>query len=541
MRKHCKRLDAPPTPHANLIDADAYNRALNLPPGTLRPPTEDHNPFAIPDAGESGSTPESTQPATAPAQVSESTQLASPGFSPSTPSTPASQPVESVATQPGVTEELSAGVQDQEPPTTRSAPTQNAESVQADRLLTLENGRWVTQPLPAVMQPGARRVVLIFARDTQARPTLVTTASSGGLLTWSPQEDTDEWVRTEHALSLQGKAWDASVISDQLVVAVQGGRDHSESRGDATQPATTWRNQVTLYTVRHAGLVSIGEVALNDAPRTSGRAWTMTSWGVAQGAVISWGHEVSEDQASGIEVHVFDFHGPVGSAFAVPMVTFNPVAESSGVVLLLVVATVGVVLMLIFWKRDGPRASMALPVNLAPADLLKRGMAGLIDVSVGLGVAMGWSGRSLLEITQHWPGNAETGAWSAIWPGVVVIAVTVFHTTLTEVLTTRTLGKALLGLRVTDLTGRPPGVWRLVGRGLLKPLDMVAVLLLILPVIFPTRQRVADLVTRTLVVTSREPSEMPPTGLDNAQQNKEADEPTDDSSLPEKRDDTDSK
>ncbi len=91
--------------------------------------------------------------------------------------------------------------------------------------------------------------------------------------------------------------------------------------------------------------------------------------------------------------------------------------------------------------------------------------------------------------------------------GAVVIAVFVTHTTLTELVLARTLGKAIVGLRTTTLTGTRPKAWQLLVRGLLKSLDLLpgAWLLLLLPVNAPHRQRLGDLVGRTVVVTDVPP------------------------------------
>ena len=65
------------------------------------------------------------------------------------------------------------------------------------------------------------------------------------------------------------------------------------------------------------------------------------------------------------------------------------------------------------------------------------------------------------------------------------------------------------GLRTTALDGSRPKRWQLLVRGLLKTLELVMSvwLLLILPVIAPHRQRLGDLVGRTVVVSDAPPAE----------------------------------
>ncbi|NJL31861.1 MAG: RDD family protein [Phycisphaerales bacterium] len=103
----------------------------------------------------------------------------------------------------------------------------------------------------------------------------------------------------------------------------------------------------------------------------------------------------------------------------------------------------------------------------------------------------------------QWPGRA-TGMDNML-PGALAIGLYVLHTGLSELFTGRTLGKMICGLRVVNLQGQPPHLWQVLGRNALKVLDLVAWPLLILPIISPQRQRLGDMMAKTLVVMPTPP------------------------------------
>lgn len=177
--------------------------------------------------------------------------------------------------------------------------------------------------------------------------------------------------------------------------------------------------------------------------------------------------------------------------------------STAGIVILSTVLGLATVLMLVSWRNQpfarGEVGPM-LPENMAPADLGRRCIAGLIDLVPGIVGVAGWQGMSLVEISAAWPGNSPYADWSQIVPGAMAIAIILAHTTLGECLTGRSLGKALTGIRIVNLHGERLPTWRILIRGLLKAFDLVAPLLLALAVLTPTRQRLGDLVSGSLVV-----------------------------------------
>jgi uncharacterized RDD family membrane protein YckC len=99
--------------------------------------------------------------------------------------------------------------------------------------------------------------------------------------------------------------------------------------------------------------------------------------------------------------------------------------------------------------------------------------------------------------------EAATNGWYAdpiTWIG---LGLYLLHTTASEVLTGRTMGKAMVGLRVVSLDGSVPDRGQLLTRNLLRIIDVG---LLFIPALLvplsPLRQRVGDAAAGTLVVSA---------------------------------------
>lgn len=186
----------------------------------------------------------------------------------------------------------------------------------------------------------------------------------------------------------------------------------------------------------------------------------------------------------------------------------TPLSRTADYILLLIVLVVATLVLLVFWKRDGGRAVVRLPGHQAPAELGARASAGLIDLLPSVLLTMGWFGLSPAELLRQWPGRSVT--WEAMLPGAVCIATLLIHTTLGELFFARSLGKALLGLRVSGLAGQPPNLWQVLARNLLRVPELVALPLLLLPAFSPHRQRLGDMLGRTLVVGPAPPKRPEP-------------------------------
>lgn len=166
--------------------------------------------------------------------------------------------------------------------------------------------------------------------------------------------------------------------------------------------------------------------------------------------------------------------------------------------LLYAVAITALMLMLLLRSEPGG-AAVTLPATQVLLGPIQRLLGAGIDIGVAAGLAMivlGCSARDLLDLPL-----LTTDIARAV-PFLLTAAITIGHSTVSEMATGRTLGKMLLGARVVRLDGsrpRPPAI--LIRNGfkfvvLLIPVLAVAALL------NPNAQGFGDRLARTLVVTN---------------------------------------
>lgn len=174
-------------------------------------------------------------------------------------------------------------------------------------------------------------------------------------------------------------------------------------------------------------------------------------------------------------------------------------------IILVAVVALAILMMLLFWRRDASQFQLALPPELALGSLPRRVGAGALDLAPPVAVAMGVFEIGFAELPHRWPGVGQAHGVMDVAPGALAIGLFVAHTLLGELFFGRSFGKALLGLRVSTLRGERPRIWQLLVRNVLKSFDLIAWLLLVLVVIGPFRQRLGDLMARTVVVMPVEP------------------------------------
>ena len=85
-------------------------------------------------------------------------------------------------------------------------------------------------------------------------------------------------------------------------------------------------------------------------------------------------------------------------------------------------------------------------------------------------------------------------------PGLLSLFLFMLHSTITECAVGTTLGKRMMGLRVVKVNGEDPEVLTIIYRNLFKPLELISVFLLMMPIFSRTRQRMGDYASRTMVV-----------------------------------------
>lgn len=406
-----------------------------------------------------------------------------------------------------------------------SAPTASAGPAVAglDALLTMRGSRWEVAPIPlpdryshegeawlmgesgaAMGTSGGLTVPLLLTRKppSQGAPEAEAEAAAEAEMTlltasrWTPAG----WESERYSLR-RGDGVQAAMVDGLLVVAERV----SQTGAGVGVP------RIEVSVLERGETTAVGVV---DLPVQASSGWAMVPEG---GGVLLLGRKLpgaeagavgaSGEGAAAVPLTLtavrLDLRGKASEPFDYleAPAAGRPVADY---VVLVAVSAVAVLVLLIFWRRNPRRHVVRLPDTLRTAPLSQRLLAGLIDLMPVLFVvsrAYGISMRELLSV--RWPSAvAEAGgrSWEVIEPSCVAIGVFTLYTLVFELIFRWTPGKRLARLRVTDLRGGR-GTWmQVVGRNLLKPLDLVAQVLLLLPVVLPSRQRLGDLLARTVVV-----------------------------------------
>lgn len=186
----------------------------------------------------------------------------------------------------------------------------------------------------------------------------------------------------------------------------------------------------------------------------------------------------------------------------VPVATLPP---APGVYERLIFAALIVLLALSVWRRKEPFGSLKVSAEFKVARLYRRFGAAAIDLALsaliitlvfhlysqqdwvimaGASVDLLFNPQKLLQAPQF------------LW----LLAIYEIHVTVAELIFARSLGKWILGLRVVDLTGRRPGFVALLTRNLFRIPELIAIVVLVFMFVSPDRQRIGDILARTVVV-----------------------------------------
>ena len=354
-------------------------------------------------------------------------------------------------------------------------------SVKADRLLHLSQNQWETIPLPADWNVDAPAWLVTQAYE-DARPLLVTSPTKEKIISWftwakpdgAAADAPEQWISWHQTVDFLGVGV-PSVIERQLVVAHR--RD------------TPGKVEFVISHVRPERSTLVGTLSATDR----GGPWALTPLGDRLALITA-------DKDGQLSLTRINLRGsadeqPVLLAPEPPSI--GQIADLLIFVLVLALATPVLILM---WKREPAAVPVQLPRGLRIGDLTTRGMAAILDLFPCLYLATLIRGVSFDDMINYWPG--KSGGWEPMIPGAIAIGLYIGHTFLTELFTARTLGKAMLGLRVTGLKGEPPDIWQVLARNLFKVLDLIALPLLIFAIISPSRQRLGDVVGRTVVVAA---------------------------------------
>jgi len=376
----------------------------------------------------------------------------------------------------------------------------DATALPVDRLLHLSKGRWQTYPLPEDWPHGAHAWLVPVGQEAD-RPALIATDAWAGdqplyVDVYEPRKEAAEapsasWQHTPYVLTGAGAISAPAFLSveGQLVAGLCYAQD-----GEVLAEFTV---------LRSGNVLEVGRLSLQGV---SADQWSLL--GAGRSAALIGRTQAALDARPGSPdffAHTWtraDLRGQ--TLLETSPLAIRPLSlmdQLTQYLMLFFIALLIVMLMLAFWRRDSDWNKLTLPKDRAVADLGRRFIAAMIDLGPGLLAVMYFYELGFESLMLHWPGNGIAHKLSQVMPGIIVIATFVTHTTVSELIFSRTLGKALTGLRTTTLAGQRPSAWQLLVRGLLKILDLIpgAWLLLLLPVISPHKQRLGDLVARTVV------------------------------------------
>lgn len=362
------------------------------------------------------------------------------------------------------------------------------------RLLQMESGGWVSVPLPEGF--GLPRRAALVERDA-GRPVIVTQPDNRDwrLVMSLPTEGTG-WREAVYSLPGSGP-WAVTPVAGQVVLAVE--RERGQDR--------VWTE---LYLLRAGRAHGLGAV---DLPTTSVARWGVVGTAseamvlTRPGPLMQSGQEGDEPPVALAGFRRVGLNGGQGEVEA--LLPREPTRWEKNADWLIQILTfaAAMALMMLFWRQTPGRTEVRLPERIVLAPLSRRMLSGLIDLTPGLWVAGAVYGLGVDELLlRHWPGTPVPKPPAAMIPGWVVIAVTVGHTTACEFIAARSIGKWFTGLYVADFRGVPAPPGATFVRSITKVLDLVAWLLLLLPIISPHRQRLGDVLAKTVVVM-REPEE----------------------------------
>jgi len=344
-------------------------------------------------------------------------------------------------------------------------------------LLVFTRGAWRLAPLPDGWPQGAKATI---AADTAGGwPSLLSAAGDDG----APGAHLYRFVEGAWAVRTLDRP-----VEPTALAAVQGQRvmlAASETRGVAS---------AKLLLALPARVVSLARIDFSDTPVTA-----LALTGHDGGAVVV-GRAAGEEAEHQYVIAAVTLRGDVSPPAAVTVGEPPPPSRSVTYVQIGLMVILSALLIFVFAKRGPNSQQLKLEDDRSLGSLGRRGIAALIDlappvfvVSAVYGVGLeAMSPTTLLTREQAPP-------WDAVEPCFMAIAFFIAHTTLGELTTRQTLGKAIMRLNVASTDGKPPSAVQVLIRNVLKAAELIAYLLLLLPLISPFRQRLGDLVARTVV------------------------------------------
>lgn len=372
-------------------------------------------------------------------------------------------------------------------------PESSAPFVPVNRLLHLERNQWINKPIPDDWPVGSTCWV-VFADSGDRKPLLVAIPpadqSADGL--WVFESKNDAWKKTTYPQIDASQPLVPTSLQSQLVV---GRRIAAADESSALE--------IHVDALRPRGAVTLGSLKIE--PFSNDHQWALTAVDNRIALLAALPDEKVFMQA-------MDLHGSTGVAAVLEQQSIPDLGTgATSQILVMVVLVVASIILIAFWRRDPNWNQLELPETMSLGDFGSRAAAGVIDFAIAFVGGMLICRVNYADIMAHWPGYTHSSDLKSMIPGAVVIAVFVLHTMIGEFRSGRTMGKKMMGLSVSNLKGETPSAKQLLLRNVLKALELMAFPLLIVPVMSPNRQRLGDLVARTVVIVGpANPRKVPP-------------------------------
>lgn len=343
------------------------------------------------------------------------------------------------------------------------------------RLLQLRGGRWTDLPLPQGFRAG--RNCRLGAGGAQGQILVILTDDRMG-------PDVDVYWRDEAG------AWDSQPATIDL---------------PRVDEVTRVGVNIALLTQSRAGQDRVEVAYLRPRLLLSLGGFT-TSAGRWVGLGLRDGLRVIEQRGRG-ELTMRRIDAATGQVGLPQAMTTQPLMTARLLhrPILFALAVTGVLFLLLI-RPDPKTSAVKLPAELVVQPPLGRLLAVGVDLLIGAAAAVLLLGCRFADVLQYplWTPDLADAA-----PCLTMIGVTVAHSTLSELIWSRTAGKALVGARVAARDGSRPTSAAIAWRNSFKALVLVIPVLAVFALMNPNLQGLGDLVARTVVVR-RAPGPNPP-------------------------------
>ncbi|QQE12751.1 RDD family protein [Planctomycetota bacterium] len=409
----------------------------------------------------------------------------------------------------------SNAVTDTTTPEKTEKPNETANKVSIDRLFILIAGRWQHLSLPS-NYPHAKPAWLVVQNSDALYPTLIT------------QPDTQQNTFRVDQYNPATESWETKTVNaplpDNAKPASRPAFFAQDNQIILAQQLADKPDLVTHYTIlRDSKAISVGMLDLA-IPNTSQWAaipynnnlallaarpehkptkpTTVTSmWGFTTPAPQEIALDLSQLTLQGQPLIIAKTETNIQTLTPTEPRYLEMVTQNIISIILIGLAILMIILLVV---RDPRNNKLELPDNLTLCDFPRRMLAASIDFAIVFFPIMYIFDLSFSGLSETWPNNGNL-TFTKMIPSITLIAVFLAHTTITEMITKgRTLGKIFTGIHVTTMDGKTPSSTQLFTRGISKIIELLIQIALLFPVFIHTRQRLGDILAKTVVVMPKE-------------------------------------